>query len=217
MADGYPRKRAQTRQRLIEAGMTVLAQRGPDGARVAEVAAEAGVAAGTFYNHFASLDELLEAVTAQLAAGVVLGGSTLAAIGDDPALRVALGTHQLLDLARTDRRAAAAFVSLLATVAPFRRRVRHLVAGAVGDGVRAGRFAVANVEAATDACLGAAVQWMRSQLTGEDPVSTERDRLAIMLSIVGMPAEAAETIVDQVLAHRPAGEPGIGDTLVAAR
>ena len=50
--------------------MRVLADSGPEGATVGDIAAEAGVAPGTFYNHFKSLAELVDEVTAEIGTGV---------------------------------------------------------------------------------------------------------------------------------------------------
>ena len=55
---GYPRKRARTRRALLTAGMVVLAEKGPEGATVGEIARQAHVSSGTFYNHFVSIADL---------------------------------------------------------------------------------------------------------------------------------------------------------------
>jgi AcrR family transcriptional regulator len=52
---------AETRARLLRAAADVFAQRGYDGARVAEIAALAGVSNGALYAHFPSKAELLVA------------------------------------------------------------------------------------------------------------------------------------------------------------
>lgn len=198
MSSGYPNKRARTRRALITAAMRVLARRGPDGAKIADIAAEAGVATGTVYNHFASLADLIDAVAGELRTGVEIGDTTLAAIENDPAARVAIGTRQLVGLVDSDPDAAAAFVTLLATVADFRADVRSLVSGAIAAGAAQGRFRVANVEVATDACLGAVTQWIRSRLAGEAG-ATDRDRLETMLRIVGLDDAVIDDVVTRAL------------------
>lgn len=199
---GYTRKRQQTRKRLIAAGMVVLARNGPAGARVAEIAAEAGVATGTFYNHFPSLADLIDDVTGRLVTGVEIGDTTLAAIENDAAVRVAIGTHQLLSLVEDDPVAAAAFVRLLAAVPEFGTRVRTIVAGAVADGMATGRFPPADVETVADACLGSVVQWIRSLLAGEGGTADIADRLIIMSRLVGLDPGEAEAVVARALASR---------------
>ena len=58
------RSRAQTRARLLEAGRTLFAERGLHGVTTHDVAAHAGVAAGTFYLHFRDKRELLRVIAA---------------------------------------------------------------------------------------------------------------------------------------------------------
>ena len=195
--EGYPRKRARTRRALLTAGMVVLAEKGPEGATVGEIARQAHVSSGTFYNHFVSIADLVEAVTGELSTGVEIGRDTLSTIENDPAMRVLLGSAQLLSLADDDPVAAAAFVALLATVPDFRDRVRQLVSGALADGIASGRFVEHDQMALTDAVLGSVVQWMRTSLARPGAIS-QREHSAhhrILLGTVGVPpAEAAELI-----------------------
>jgi AcrR family transcriptional regulator len=53
------RKRQQTRQEMISAAMRLFEERGYEQTTVAEIAAEAGVSTKTFFNYFASKDEVL--------------------------------------------------------------------------------------------------------------------------------------------------------------
>lgn len=53
------RKRQQTRQALISAAMRLFADKGYEETTVAEIAAAAGVSTMTFFNYFASKDEVL--------------------------------------------------------------------------------------------------------------------------------------------------------------
>jgi AcrR family transcriptional regulator len=53
----------ETRERLVAAAARVVADQGFDGARVGEIAREAGLTTGAIYAHFRSKDELLAAAT----------------------------------------------------------------------------------------------------------------------------------------------------------
>src|SRR5271165_3081556 len=57
------RHKQQTRARLIEAAMSVMAEKGADGATIADITEAADVGFGSFYNHFASKEDILEAAT----------------------------------------------------------------------------------------------------------------------------------------------------------
>ena len=53
------RKRQQTRQELISAAMRLFGEKGYEQTTVAEIASAAGVSTKTFFNYFASKDEVL--------------------------------------------------------------------------------------------------------------------------------------------------------------
>lgn len=197
---GYPKKRARTRRALLNAGMVVLAERGPDGATVGEIAKQAGVSTGTFYNHFLSIDDLVEAITGELSTAVEIGRDTLNVVEHDPAMRILLGSAQLLSLVDEDPSSAAAFVALLATVPVFRDRVRHLVGGALADGIAGGRFTGHDAMALTDAVLGSVVQWMRTGLANRGVVARPNrvDQYRIMLAIVGVPSSEHESLLEKL-------------------
>lgn len=195
---GYPRKRARTRRQLLHATMAVLADRGPDGATVGAVARRAKVSPGTFYNHFDDLAAAIDAVVDELSAGVEIERERLAAIEHDAAARVAIGTLQLLDLARVEPDTARAFVTLLATVPEFRSRVRATVRRAVEDGIAERRFGARPSELTADAVIGAATQWMRTILAGEHAPATDAEYLEVVLHIAGAAdtAEARRVAID---------------------
>src|SRR4026208_491707 len=60
-------KRERTRAQIVEAGLILLAERPPEARRLAAMWEAAGVAKGTFYYHFQSVEELVAAVGAKLA------------------------------------------------------------------------------------------------------------------------------------------------------
>jgi AcrR family transcriptional regulator len=60
-----PPRRARTRQRLLAAGESLFAERGLHGVTSHDIAASAGVAAGTFYNHFPDKAHLFREIAHQ--------------------------------------------------------------------------------------------------------------------------------------------------------
>jgi AcrR family transcriptional regulator len=58
-------QKADTRQRLVDAGALVVAAKGVDGASVDAIAAAAGVTSGAFYASFRGKSELLKALVAE--------------------------------------------------------------------------------------------------------------------------------------------------------
>src|SRR5579872_156997 len=59
------RRRRQTRTRLIRAAAALFARRGIDNTRINEITDEADVGFGSFYNHFKSKGQIVEAVLAE--------------------------------------------------------------------------------------------------------------------------------------------------------
>lgn len=206
---GYPRKRRQTRRRLLNAGTSVLAERGPRDTTAALVAKSAGVAIGTFYNHFHTIDDLIGAIAQDLGRGVEISGDTLAEIEHDPARRVALGVLQLLEMAENAPDAAAAFASLAAALPEFRARVRGVVGQAIADGVAAGRFDVSPGAAATNAVLGTSLQSVRSRLLGETSAEDAPDAARLVLRLLGTDPDEIDSIIEQ--SHRAADSIARGD------
>ena len=196
---GYPRKRRRTQRRLLEAGMTVLAERGPGNVSAGQIAAAAGVATGTFYNHFASVDVFIDAIAQDLGRGVEIGTDTLNAIEHDPAVRVSLGVLQLLEMADRDPVSATAFVTLAAVRPDFRARVRRLVGQAIADGVEAGSFDVSSHEAAINAVLGTTLQSMRSRVLGETDHTEAGPVAALVLRLLGTPPVEIDAKVAQAI------------------
>src|SRR5882757_1441775 len=58
----YERTRLQTRMKLVAAAKSVMARAGVEKATIAEIASEADVGFGSFYNHFSSKEEIATAV-----------------------------------------------------------------------------------------------------------------------------------------------------------
>ncbi len=197
---GYPKKRRQTRRRLLNAGTEVLAERGLASVTAAEVAGAAGVAIGTFYNHFSSVDVFVDAVAHDLGRGIEIGNDTLTDIEHDPACRVAIGALQLLQMAEVAPASAAAFAALVAALPDFRARVRGIVSGAITDGVTAGRFDALPGEAATNAVLGTTLQSIRSRLLGETEADDATEVVRLVLRLLGTDPAEIETIIEHSLA-----------------
>lgn len=59
-------RKAQTRERLLDAAIVVIGDKGPDASSVEDFVAAADVSRGTFYNYFPTMEDLLRAVRRKL-------------------------------------------------------------------------------------------------------------------------------------------------------
>ena len=110
-------KRARTRAQLVAAANSLFASQAVESVTVDDVVREAGVAKGTFYVHFDSLEALTAAVAEELVQSFdeLLQPSRLSL--KEPALRIAYGCHSFIEKAINDSRWAS-LVARMAATAP---------------------------------------------------------------------------------------------------
>lgn len=95
--DRRQRRKAQTRERLLEAASRLFAERGFEATRPQDIAREADVAIGTFYLHFADRREAFEAFTARAATELMERARTRAPDNGNFAARLRCTLESLLD------------------------------------------------------------------------------------------------------------------------
>jgi len=107
VADAKPRRitkrRAETRQRLLDAALLVFGEEGFGRASVEDVCERAGYTRGAFYSNFSSLDELFLAMWEQRSATLLESlGESLEAASQEGVLSLEDGIDRLLDLIPVD-------------------------------------------------------------------------------------------------------------------
>ena len=65
-ANGYQRRRQETRRQLMDAARTLFIERGVDQVSIDAITSTAGVAKGSFYNHFESRDDLFHVLIGEV-------------------------------------------------------------------------------------------------------------------------------------------------------
>lgn len=184
------RRSDRTRQRLIRAAILVVAKRGIGPSLIDDVAREAGVSRGTFYNHFSGVPDLLEAADRTLADEVVqLALGRIAPIAD-PAVACATGLALFLTAAR-DYPLVAQFSAQVGLSKPEPLDlVQEVGAALLERGVKTGRFVAMPVPLALGLISWGMAMAMQHQIEGtafDIPVT-----IAAMLRLLGVsPAEAA--------------------------
>jgi AcrR family transcriptional regulator len=186
-----PGVRDRTRGLLLEAAVRVFARKGAGAAAIHEIAAEAGVANGTFYNYFRSREELVAATSLRLAERFDARIAASVAGVADPAERVAIGVRRFVLHAHEDPTWGAALVRVWASTPVLRM---HTATGLLADlraGRRRGRLDFPSEPAAVDLVQGSVLAGMRTVLEGRDPARHASDVAALVLRGLGVaPAEA---------------------------
>lgn len=141
-------RRARTETRLIEAALGVFAEKGPEAPVIDDFIRAAGVARGTFYNHFKSVEELLEATSITLTQSVVQAIEEKLSGLKSPGLRFGVGMRLLLRQAESDPMWCR-FVARVWKLGGLELPMRDLE-----EGVRLKVFRVPSAEIARDVQLG---------------------------------------------------------------
>jgi AcrR family transcriptional regulator len=203
MQEKRPKKRERTQLQLIEAAMRVFAERGVGGAPVQAIAHEAGLANGTFYNHFASKQELVAAVAGHL---VDQMSDQIAASSrglEDPAEWVSVALRRFNEKARLDPTWGNVTVRLGASASAASRRIAANMTGDLEEGIRRGRFRVPTRQAAADLVLGAGLIGILSASTGRAGREHGSHIAAMALRGLGLDADEADEIAHRKLPPIP--------------
>jgi AcrR family transcriptional regulator len=188
------RRRRQTRARLIRAAAALFARQGADNTRINEITDEADVGYGSFYNHFKSKEEIVEAVLAETLAAQGAAVAALTQGLEDPAEVVAVAHRHFVELARVDPDWAWLLIRLdlsqklaIGSLGPFAEQD-------IAAGIKAGRFRVANRRIAMLDAGGALLAVMREVLDGRAPKDAGRLHAEGVLRLLGLKDEEAAEV-----------------------
>ena len=194
------KKKARTRQQLLDAALDVLAEQGEQ-FNVVDVAARAGVSHGTFYNYFSDREELVAALVPVLVEAFAARAAT-EVDEHDPAARFAVITARALavaseapELVRVALRLEAVQRGLLAGT-PLAYLGEDLAAG-----FAAGRFDGPPDDATFDVVLGALLLAARRIVDGEAGLDHRRSVIRRLLVALGVAADEAEALADRAVAR----------------
>ncbi len=192
------KKKARTRQVLLDSALEVLAEQG-EGFNIADLAGRAGVSHGTFYNYFTDREQLIDALVPH----VVESFAARAAVefdDPDPAVRFATITAQALAAAvhqpETVRVALRidAVQRALVIDGPLSYLRRDLL-----DGRASGRFVGPADDGTLDVVLGALLLAARRVIDGEVAPAYRRSVIARLLQSLGVPRDDAVALAKRAV------------------
>ena len=187
-------RRARTRERLLDAAETVVAEKGMQGASIEEFVSAAGVSRGTFYNYFPTTTDLLHALNTRVAADLDLKLEALSAHIDDSAARLAATFHIVLASYVTDPVRGWIAVQIAASRAPRQQAFEKRFAAIYREGVACGRFRDVDMSAAYTIAFGTIRMAQRDVVGGVTLPSQSVQIVALILAAYGVPYEEAEQI-----------------------
>jgi AcrR family transcriptional regulator len=158
-------KRARTRTQILEAAEILLAERPPDALTVDAIVDAAGVAKGTFYYHFQSIEDLMAAVGARLEETFddLLAPARLGM--PDPIARLSFGLTRFLEKAIADSLWARLVIqSAQAATGVSQEAIRANLKADLAEAVAQNRLSVQDPELAADIVIGIWLQVARGTL-----------------------------------------------------
>ena len=198
------RRRARTRQKLTEAASVLIAEKGVAGLRIQEITERADVALGSFYNHFKTKEELVEAVVTDTidvrARGIV---ATMSSI-EDPAEAVAFAIRRVIGIAYEDPELAWLFVNLDRADALFETIVLTAALAVLETGVARSRLQTPDTHIALTVMVGGALAIVRGILDGRYGAGAEVVFAESTLRSFGLSRDEAHAIATLPLDPAPA-------------
>jgi len=187
------RKREAARRRLVDAAMELIAAKGVEGLRLRELAERAEIGFGSFYNHFSSKEELVEAVVTDYVGSATAEIMERALAHEDPAVTAAVAQRSFIHLIEQDRELAWLIVRLDRGEAILEIASLPYLGGVLERGLESGRFSGVDVPVTVSSMVGATISVMRGILEGRLPADADVAAARILLRACGIDAaEAAE-------------------------
>lgn len=160
------RRRERTRRQLTDAGRELIASVGVAGLKIGELTDAADVGRGSFYNHFESKEELVDAVVSSSVGALAEMVSHASYEDQDPAEIVAFAIKRFVRLAYDDPPLAQLLVELNHADALFMHATDPYARVAVEAGVASGRLRVQHDDVIRTGVIGASLAVMRAVVEG---------------------------------------------------
>jgi AcrR family transcriptional regulator len=196
-------RRARTEERILSAALGVFADQGPDAPVIDDFIQAAGIARGTFYNHFQSVEALLQATSARTTRQVV--ETIEEALKGLPTPTQRLGVGLRLFFSHAQRQPVwCRFVARVWSLGGLELPTRDLE-----EGVRLGQFRVPGREAAQDLLLGTVRETLRRIGEGASPVGFGDQVVALVLRALQAPPAEVAAVLARPLPALPEGAGGL--------
>lgn len=207
-------KRERTRAALIDATVELIASNGPADISISDITALAGVASGTFYNHFQGKAEIIAETAFQITEQIGGQINRAGASEIDPVLRIATGSRRFVEFAVGHPSWAWALLRSISYLPTVKAPIQQHIGATIHFGVERGRFKVIEDAFTFDVMISMLFAAVRSGLSGMS-ASQAGSRVAEMqLRLLGVTAEAASNAAYREMEpfELAFGEPAAGKT-----
>lgn len=187
-------RRERTRQKLLEAAARVVAERGEKKATIDDFIQAAGVARGTFYNHYTTRNELLEDLWKQIGQDPfreIQGACEKLA---DPAERLTSQARLVLDCAKSNPAWGWLVYALSVDSETVNDDLLSYPRPDLIAGMREGRLSVDDLSAANNLIVGAVRTTLRAVLDEPRQSGSPESLCVMLLKAVGLPDVEAREI-----------------------
>ena len=187
-------RKAQTRERLLDAAIVVIGQKGPDASSVEDFVAAAAVSRGTFYNYFPTMEDLLRAVRRKLTDALMAVLDAHLPPSMPASSRLATRLHSHFALVSHDPAWGWVVMRLDATRLGRTPAMEESFDQMYLEGVAAGEFRQADLLATRSLTFGTSRMVQRDILLGIATPEHKERVVALLLVTFGLSPEDAERI-----------------------
>jgi AcrR family transcriptional regulator len=192
-------RRTLTRAKIVAAAFDVFGDAEGLYAPIETVADRAGVTRATFYNHFAGMAQLREALTWEVTHDFLQAVTGAISQMPDARDRSGCAVRFYLHRARTDSRWGWSMINLSAAGLIFGAETFHQAEQTVREGVEDGVFALPSVELGRDLLLGTTLAAMGAIVRGGAAADYPETVAHYILSGLGVPPDEARRCAHQPL------------------
>jgi AcrR family transcriptional regulator len=194
------RKQRQTRKQLVAAASTVIAAKGVESLRLRDVTDLADVGFGSFYRHFSSKEQLVDAVVIDLMSSIARQLVVHVTDMDDPAEAASAAHRWFVRNASVDQETARLIVHLDRSDVLFQEMITPYAREMMETGIASGRFRKFDVTTTLAYVVGATMAVTRGVLEGRLGPDAETASAEVLLRALGLDEQQATDVAHRTLA-----------------
>lgn len=197
------RRRARSRAALIDAARVVMGQKGVDATTIADITETADLGFGTFYNHFKTKDEIVEAAMAELVDR--LGDQIDELIGsiDDPFFAQVVAWRQVVDAAISDPMIGWFIMRSTKTMGIMNEGLMGRFHRDASTAVKAGHFKIEDMRVVSILIGAGILSLINGRLQGGLDTGQVNEGIALLVSHLGISIDEARNLVRRPIPALP--------------